>query len=109
VLSYNRALLPTPWPNFEICHYEDHHFHLQLLEKGCKTAILTEWSKMKSGSNKGGCSDWRTQELMDEAADFMLKRWKGICMDDCNRGLDGARRLKFKWKQARQNNALHQV
>lgn len=106
VLCYNLARLPTPWPQFEICHYEDHHFHLQLLEASCPTAIATEWSKTKAGKNTGGCSDWRTEALMDQAADFMLNRWPGICIDNSERGEDGARRLKFRWKQAR-HNALY--
>jgi hypothetical protein len=105
MLSYNRTMLPKGFPKFEVCHYEDHHAHLQLLTQGYKTAVLTEWSKTKSRA-KGGCSDWRTTELMDEASNFMRRTWPDICIFNPERGADGAHRLIFRWKLARQKGAL---
>lgn len=78
VLGINRDLLPDPWPTFRLRHDEEHDFHLQLLTRGHKTAVLTEYTKMDKFNAPGGCSDWRSDKVMQETHARLMELWPGI-------------------------------
>lgn len=92
ILGFNRDLLPNPWPEFRIPHDEEHDIHLQLLTRGHKTAVLTEYTKTDK-KGPGGCSDWRSQEVYDETYRLLLEYWPSIVTVVNNRA-------NYRWKEA---------
>jgi hypothetical protein len=106
ILAINRELLPQPWPQFRsgVDGQEEHDFHLQLLTRGCKTAITTEWSKMDRPGAKGGCSDWRNDDLIIAMSNQLVDFWPGLVSirDKEPQGMY----LKFDWRGAI-NQGLH--
>jgi hypothetical protein len=44
---------------------EDHDFHLQVISRGGRTAVLTEFSYDEKEAAPGGCSDWRSDVLQN--------------------------------------------
>lgn len=94
VLGVNRDMLPDPWPEFRIPHDEDHDFHLQLITRGYRTAILTEYSKMDPVQAPGGCTDWRSQEVFDETYRLLMYYWPSIVK------IGPGNRVSYRWKEA---------
>jgi hypothetical protein len=102
VLAINRNTLPKPWPNFkDVPHDEEHHFHLQLLTRGHKTAILTEWSKTEVPNAEGGCSDWRNSDVMKQTHDTLMKLWPGIVTVTPN-----PPRARYNWREAKRRGGI---
>jgi hypothetical protein len=98
VIGINRNLLPKPWPNFkDVPHDEEHHFHLQLLTRGHRTAILTEWSKTDIPNANGGCHDWRDDGVMKITHDTLMKLWPGIVTVTPN-----PPRARYNWRRAKE-------
>ncbi len=110
VLGFNRNLLPDPKPTFNIEHDEEHSFHLQLLTRGIKTAVLTEYTKSDKPNADGGCSDWRTPELSDEVCKKLSQLFPEIVTvlparsSALERG--GTLRVSYSWRRARQIGGL---
>src|SRR5215472_9671884 len=77
-LCFNRDRFPDPWPHFRGMIAEEHDMMLQLITRGHKTAVITEYSKVDRPYSKGGCSDWRTTELMMSEIERMAELWPGI-------------------------------
>lgn len=93
ILGINRNILPNPWPQFRIPHDEEHDFHLQLMTRGIRTAVLTEYSKSQMDDAPGGCNDWRNQAMYDETYRLLLEYWPGIVTIVNNRA-------RYRWKEA---------
>jgi hypothetical protein len=105
ILGFNRDLLPDPWPEFRVPHDEEHDVHLQLLVKGYKTAISTEWSKSDTPNARGGCSDWRNDEILMSAHEKLMELWPGIVTIDFK--VDSktdkiTRKARYNWRAAKQ-------
>jgi hypothetical protein len=98
VLGFNRDLLPNPWPKFRVPHDEEHDFHLQLLTRGYKTSVLTEWSKSDKSDAPGGCSDWRNETVLRQAHEKLMELWPGIVTIDTSKEKPKAR---YNWKAAK--------
>jgi hypothetical protein len=101
VLGFNRDLLPQPWPQFNVQHDEEHSFHLQLLTRGYKTAVLTEWSKADKPNSRGGCSDWRNEEIMRQTHEKLLELWPEIVTITPDPA-----RARYNWKKAKEIGGL---
>jgi hypothetical protein len=101
VLGFNRDLLPDPWPQFRLLNDEEHDVHLQLLTKGYRTAVSTEWSKSDIPNATGGCSDWRNDEVLKEAHDQLLEWWPTIVTIKPN-----PNRARYNWKEAKRMGGL---
>ena len=104
--GYNRDLLPYPWPTFRVWAEEDHDFHLQLLTRGHKTAILTEYSKTNKAGAPGGCSDWRNPESMHKIQQQMLELWPGIVSLTPKPNYVTPNRVRYNWKEAMRRGGL---
>jgi hypothetical protein len=65
VMVINRDKLPQPKPSFRLETGEDHDFHLQVITRGGKTAVLTDYAQDDKEGAPGGCSDWREDVLQD--------------------------------------------
>ena len=102
VLGINRDLLPMPWPQFRLAHDEEHDFHLQLLTKGYKTAVLTEWSKSDTPNAAGGCRDWRDTESMAQTHKELQELWPGLVTI-----AQDPPRARYNWSEAKRRGALH--
>jgi hypothetical protein len=98
VLGINRDLLPKPWPQFRVPHDEEHDFHLQLLTRGHRTIVLTEWSKSDRSDAPGGCSDWRNETVLRQAHEKLVELWPGIVTIDTSKEKPKAR---YNWKAAK--------
>jgi hypothetical protein len=98
ILGFNRDLLPDPWPEFRVPHDEEHDVHLQLLTRGWKTAVSTEWSKSDKPGAPGGCSDWRDETALKEAHEQLLQLWPGIIEIDIKGEKPKAR---YNWRAAK--------
>jgi hypothetical protein len=94
VLGFNRDLLPLPWPKFRLPHDEEHDVHLQLLTRGYRTAVLTEYSKSDPVQAPGGCTDWRSQEVYDETYRLLQEYWPSIVT------IGPGNRVSYRWKEA---------
>jgi hypothetical protein len=85
---------------------EDFDITLQLLSRGYPNWISTFYAQDQPGTqNKGGCSDWRTKELHEAAADKMADLWPGIVTTrwkENKTGGDFGRRkeVTIQWKKA---------
>jgi hypothetical protein len=99
VLGFNRDLLPKPWPQFRVPHDEEHDVHLQLLTRGCKTAVLTEWSKADKADAPGGCNDWRNADILKYTHEKLIELWPGIVSIDSSKGKPKAR---YNWQRAKE-------
>jgi hypothetical protein len=99
VLAFNRDMFPDPWPKFDIKHDEDHNFHLQLITRGYRTAVLTEYSKSDGVQSPGGCTDWRTPELFAEVHQELVRRWPGIVTINKDR-------VRYNWKEAMRRGGI---
>jgi hypothetical protein len=97
----NRDLLPNPWPRFRIPHDEEHDFHLQLLTQGYRTVVLTEWTKTSKDRAPGGCSDWRTADVMKITHDLLLSYWPGIVTITPDPNNPAMNRARYKWREAK--------
>lgn len=96
ILCFNRDLLPKPWPRFRLNNSEEHDMHLQLLTRGCKTAISTEWSKTHSVDGEGGCQDWRTILVFEREHAKMIRMWPELVVRK------NAYDVRINWKRAKQ-------
>lgn len=96
VLGFNRDLFPHPWPKFRIQHDEEHDIHLQFLTRGHKTAVITEWSKGDYPNSKGGCSEWRTPEVLRATHQTLMELWPGIVSITPD-----PPRARYNWRQAK--------
>jgi hypothetical protein len=102
VLAFNRDLLPRPWPEFRLLNDEEHDVHLQLLTKGYKTAVLTEWSKSDKSNAPGGCSDWRDPDTLTTAHQKLLEYWPTIVSI-----IPGTpSRARYNWKEAKKMGGI---
>jgi len=105
-LCFNRDRFPKPWPEFRGLIAEEHDIMLQLITRGHKTAIITEYSKVDRPYSKGGCSDWRTTEIMMSEIERMAQLWPGIVTyTEYPARKDGTRhpqgyKVRFDWKAA---------
>jgi hypothetical protein len=104
--GYNRDLLPVPWPEFRVLAEEDHDFHLQLLTRGYKTAVITEYSKTNKAQSAGGCSDWRNTETMLKVQQQMLEYWPGIVSLTPKPNYVTENRVRYNWKKAKRIGGL---
>jgi hypothetical protein len=102
-LCFNRDLLPDPKPRFRGLIAEEHDMMLQLLTRGCKTAVITEYSKTDKPYAKGGCSDWRTTEVMKQEIERMAQLWPGIVSysDHPDPEHPQGYKVRFDWKKAK--------
>lgn len=101
VLGINRDLLPQPWPQFRVRHDEEHDVHLQLLTRGCKTAVLTEWSKSDKAGAAGGCNDWRSPEILKQVHEELTALWPTIVSITPD-----PPRARYNWKEAKRIGGL---
>lgn len=101
VLGFNRELLPSPWPTFRIPHDEEHDVHLQLLTRGCKTAVLTEFTKSDRPNSPGGCSDWRNAEVLKEVHTALVQLWPGIVTITEDPKQEKPNRARYNWREAK--------
>lgn len=109
VLAFNRDKLPDPWPEFRLPHDEEHDVHLQLITRGYRTAILTEYSKSDPVQAPGGCTDWRSPEVFEETYRLLLKYWPDIVgiHDIINKKNEIiGTRVSYRWKKAMQIGGL---
>ena len=110
VLAFNRSLLPDPCPEFRVPHDEEHDVHLQLLTRGCKTAVLTEWSKSDKANAPGGCQDWRTDKILMDTHEKLMQLWPGIVTIDFKvdpRTDKITRKARYNWKAAKMIGGNH--
>jgi hypothetical protein len=98
ISGINRDLLPVPWPEYRIPNEEEHDFHLQLLTRGHKSAVLTEWSKAGIAWTTGGCADWRSVEVFKAAHDQLLELWPGLVKITPDKRF--GTKASFRWKKA---------
>jgi hypothetical protein len=98
LLAINRDLLPQPWPQFRIPHDEEHDFHLQLLTRGCKSCMLTEWAKSNIPRAPGGCSDWRNNDILNKAHQMLVGYWPTIVSI---KELPERNKVRYKWREAK--------
>lgn len=103
ILSINRDLLPYPWPQFRIPHDEEHDFHLQLLTRGCKSCMLTEWAKSNIPRAPGGCSDWRNNEVLNQAHQMLVGYWPTIVSI---KELPERNKVRYKWREAKRMGGI---
>lgn len=106
VYGYNRDTLPVPWPEFRVPHEEEHDFNLQLITRGHKTAIITEYSKGQTTWAPGGCADWRTSAIFDEAYQQMRELWPGIVTFGGKPTDFAPYRIQYNWRQAKKQGGL---
>jgi hypothetical protein len=104
--GYNRDKLPQPWPRFRGMHGEEHDVQLQCITRGYKTAAISEYSKTNHPYAKGGCSDWRTKELMMSEIERMAQQWPGIVIPTADPNHPQGYRVKFNWKEAMRQGGL---
>jgi hypothetical protein len=102
VLAFNRDLLPRPWPEFRLWNDEEHDVHLQLLTRGYKTAVLTEWSKSDKSNAPGGCSDWRGPNTLKEAHEKLVEYWPNIVSITPG----NPSRARYNWKEAKKMGGI---
>jgi len=102
-LCFNRDLLPDPWPDFRGLIAEEHDIMLQLLTRGCKTAVITEYSKTDKPYADGGCKDWRTTDVMKQEIERMAQLWPGIVsyVDHPDPNHPQGYKVRFDWKKAK--------
>jgi hypothetical protein len=102
IYGYNRDLFPVPWPEHRVNNEDDHDFHLQLLTRGHKTAVITEYTKSQSRVNSpGGCSEWRSKEQMEETYRIMSEYWPGIVSLTPKPSPFWEFRIRYNWQAAR--------
>jgi hypothetical protein len=106
VYGYNRDTLPVPWPEFRVPHEEEHDFHLQLLTRGHKTAVITEYSKGQRTWAPGGCADWRKTEIFKEAYNQMAQLWPGIVSFGGKPTDFMPYRIRYNWERAKQQGGI---
>ena len=99
LLCINRNLLPDPWPKFEVPIGEEHHFHMQLLTRGYKTAVLTEWSKSDKTDAPGGCSEWRNRQNEHDTFVKLVELWPGLVTINNDR-------LRWNWREAKKRGGI---
>jgi hypothetical protein len=104
--GYNRDMLPKPWPEFRGMHGEEHDVQLQCITRGYKTVAISEFSKTNQTYAKGGCSDWRTKELMMSEMERLSKVWPGIVNITADPKHPQGYRTKFDWKAAMRKGGL---
>jgi hypothetical protein len=102
VLAFNRDMLPIPWPRFRLPHDEEHDVHLQLLTRGYKTAVMTEYSKSDPVQAPGGCTDWRSPEVFAETYRLLTEYWPSIVnvYDKEDKEGNTSTRVGYRWKEA---------
>jgi len=102
-LCFNRDLFPDPWPTFRGLIAEEHDMMLQLLTRGIRTAVITEYSKTDKPYDRGGCSDWRTTEIMKQEIERMAQLWPGIVSytDHPDPNHPQGYKVIFNWRQAK--------
>lgn len=103
VLAFNRDMLPNPWPSFNVQHDEDHHVHLQLITRGYRTAVLTEYSKSDPVQAPGGCTDWRCKEVYEETYKKLLEYWPGIVTVNWD---IYPPKIRYNWKEAKRRGGI---
>jgi hypothetical protein len=106
VYGYNRDTLPDPWPEFRVPHEEEHDFNLQLITRGHKTAIITEYSKGQRTWAPGGCADWRNKEVFEKAYDQMAKLWPGIVSFGGKPTDYAPHRIRYNWEKAKEQGGI---
>ncbi len=105
-LCFNRELLPTPWPEFRGLIAEEHDMNFQLLTRGHKTAVITEYSKTDTPYSKGGCSDWRTTEVMMREIERMAALWPGLVTYTDNPKHPQGYKIRYNWRGAKNMGGL---
>jgi hypothetical protein len=95
VLAFNRDMLPNPWPSFRVPHDEDHDIHLQLITRGFRTAVITEYSKSDPVQAPGGCTDWRCDAVFNHAYELMVQYWPTIVTIYPNH------KIRYNWREAK--------
>lgn len=75
VLSYDLSVLKEEKVRFDrLKCMTDFDVTLQLLRKGYPNFVITDFAQDQAGSNtKGGCSEYRTKEMLAEAAHQLAK------------------------------------
>jgi hypothetical protein len=104
VLGFNRDLLPDPWPRFRVQIHEEHDVHFQLLTRGIKTCVSTEWSKVDTPNAVGGCSEWRDANALITAGNQMVEYWPAI-VSIRDKAPIGAH-LRLNWRGAKSIGGL---
>lgn len=84
---------------------EDFDVILQILSRGDANGVVNGWVTNQGGSNtEGGCSEYRTPERQQEAANQLAKLWPGIvqCVRKSTKtSWGGAERVdvRIQWKK----------
>jgi hypothetical protein len=100
VLAFNRDMFPDPWPSFRVPHDEDHDIHLQLITRGYRTAVLTEYSKSDPVEAPGGCTDWRSEAVFDLTYKMLLEFWPTIVTIYPNH------KVRYNWAEAKRMGGI---
>ena len=106
VYGYNRDTLPVPWPEFRVPHEEEHDFNLQLITRGHKTAVITEYSKGQRTFAPGGCADWRSEAVFANAYTEMKKLWPQIVSFGGKATAFAPYRIRYNWDQAKKQGGI---
>ena len=103
VLAFNRDTLPKPWPQFRLNNDEEHDVHLQLLTRGYRSGVLTEWSKSDKPNAPGGCHDWRDENTLPEAHMKLTEFWPNLVTIDRSKEQPRAR---YNWQEAKKMGGI---
>lgn len=98
LIAYNKKLFPKPWPKFRIEINEEHDFNLQLLNKGLRPAIITDYTKSTKFFADGGCNTWRTAEVEKTAHWDLAKLWPNFVSVVPNKYNMSKVGIRFNWK-----------
>jgi hypothetical protein len=68
--------------------------------------VITEYSKTDKPYDKGGCSDWRTTEVMMREIERMAQLWPGIVTYTDAPNHPQGYKVRFDWKKAKMMGGL---
>ncbi len=76
--GFNTELFPTPAPRYRMRTCSDVDFNMQLLAAGKTGLVITEYCHTETKyKSPGGCSVWRTEELILEGHRELRRLWPG--------------------------------
>ena len=100
IIGTNFNLMDDPCPVFRAPLHQDTDMALQILTRGYKTAMVTNWCHDQTTYSKGGCSAYRTDKMLGEMAVLMETLWPGIVTVTDTGG------HRVSWKKAKKMGGL---
>lgn len=76
VCGFNLAMFPTPAPQYRLKVCEDIDYNMQLMAAGRPSLLITEYCHQDGPyMASGGCSDWRTKQIMHDGMVSLRDLW----------------------------------